>query len=198
LKYTAYILFVLFIVVSILFLKSALKPEETPLIITGSEKCGTCHSLKNIGNQQKIWEDSKHSRAFNSLTSEKAKQFAQSKGLESPEKNPICLKCHTTKHYLDINETDAAYSLNEGVGCEACHGAGSRYSPANIMKEESLFIQNGGLKGNTETCIKCHSPVVKKTDEKISSDICPFQLNDFDYKTYSDKIKHNISRDLMQ
>lgn len=108
-KYTSYILFALFILASILFLKTALKPEEVPVQITGSVKCGTCHSLKNIGNQQKIWEESKHSQAFNSLLSDKAKQFTQSKGLENPEQNILCLKCHTTKHHLGINESDPAW-----------------------------------------------------------------------------------------
>jgi len=193
-KYTSYILFVLFIVISILFLKSALKPEDIPQQITGTSKCETCHSLKNLGNQQKAWEESKHSNAYFTLLSDKAKSFARSKGLESPENNKLCLKCHTTIGYLDLKDADPAYDKNEGVGCEACHGAGSRYSPAEIMKDEDLFIKNGGIKGNEETCLKCHSKKGGKPNNEISENVCPFQEKDFNYKLYFEKIIHPVSK----
>jgi hypothetical protein len=197
LKYTSYILFALFILASILFLKAALEPEEVPVQITGSVKCGTCHGLKNIGNQQKVWEDSRHSKAFNSLLSDKAKQYTAGKGLEIAEQNKLCLRCHTTKHFLGVDDVDPQYKLNEGVGCEACHGAGLKYSSADIMKEEDLFLNNGGSKGNAETCIKCHSPLANK-NFGLREDICPFQEKDFDYHLYLKKIKHPISKDMLE
>ncbi|HJY63542.1 MAG TPA: multiheme c-type cytochrome [Ignavibacteria bacterium] len=193
-KYTSYILFGLFILASILFLKSALKPEVLPLQITGSEKCSSCHSLKNLGNQQKVWENSKHSGAYYSLLSDKARSFSHTKGMESPEQNKICLKCHTTKGILEIETVDASYNIKEGVGCEGCHGAGSWYSPAEIMKDEALFLKNNGIKGNEETCLKCHSKIAADKNGKLNESVCPFQENDFDYKPSLEKIKHPLSK----
>jgi len=196
-KYTSYILFGLFIAASILFLKSALKPEVIPLEVTGSERCGSCHGLKNLGSQQKVWEDSKHADAYNSLLSDKARAFASSKGLESPEQNKVCLKCHTTKGILENSGINPSYKIAEGVGCEACHGAGSWYSPAEIMKDEALFIKNGGYKGNEETCLKCHSKIGSEKNGELHENICPFQDKDFDYKTFMEKIKHPVNKDNM-
>lgn len=194
-KYTSYILFFLFIAASILFLKSALKPEIVPLQITGSEKCGTCHSLKNLGNQQKVWEQSNHSKAYSVLLTDKAKAFAVSKGLESPENNKLCLRCHTTRGYLGLSDFDPSFNLKEGVGCEACHGAGSRYSPAEVMKDEGLFIKNGGVKGNEETCTGCHSVKAGKNIVAVTEKICPFQEKDFDYKAYRERINHPLNKE---
>jgi hypothetical protein len=175
-----------------------LKPEDVPLVITGSQKCSTCHSLKNLGSQQKVWEESKHSKAYLTLLSDKAKSFANSKGIKSPEENELCLKCHTTKGFLGLNEIDAAYDKKEGVGCEACHGAGSKYSPAEIMKDEDLFINNGGVKGSEETCLGCHSKKAGKQNGEISENICPFQEKDFNFKSYMEKVVHPVNKEYMK
>jgi hypothetical protein len=194
-KYTTYILFFLFILSSILFLKNALKPEEVPIQITGTEKCNTCHGLKALGNQQKPWEDSKHSKSYNSLLSDKAKEFNRNKGLEEPEQNPLCVKCHTTKGILVIVSSEAGYNISEGVGCEACHGAGSGYSPSEIMKERELFIKHGGTIGNEETCLKCHSRKGWDKSTSVSENVCPFQEHDFNYKSSLEKIRHPLNKE---
>ncbi|HEY3251572.1 MAG TPA: multiheme c-type cytochrome, partial [Ignavibacteria bacterium] len=174
---------------------NALKPEEIPIRITGSEKCNTCHSLKALGNQQKSWDESAHSKAYNTLLSDKAKIFNKEKGLETPEQNKLCIRCHTTKGILITTDADVTYNVAEGVGCEACHGAGSDYSPAEIMKEEELFIKHGGVVGNEETCLKCHSQNAWNKSEQISESVCPFQDKDFNYKTSFEKIKHPLNKE---
>jgi hypothetical protein len=195
LKYTTYIIIFLFITASILFLKSALKPEELPVFITGSSKCGSCHELKVHGNQYKQWEESKHASAFRSLLTDKAKLYAQQKGLELPEKNELCLKCHTTKVFLKIEDTDVSYNINEGVGCESCHGAGSKYSPAEIMKEHELYVKNGGTEKYEETCYSCHAMKIEKKNQSFNGEVCPFQEKDFDYKSSFEKIKHPLNKE---
>jgi len=190
-KYITYIIFIAFITLLLLFLKNALEPREEPVIIMGSKSCGECHSLKNLGNQQEVWENSRHKRAYNSLLTDKAKQFAAKNNIESPEKNIQCLKCHTTEFTLEGTGKSLVYNIDEGVGCESCHGAGSKYSPADIMKDEQQFLQNGGLKGD-KSCNSCHSPAANK-EQKLRDDACPFQLEDFDYKTEFEKIKHPLN-----
>ncbi len=193
-KYFSYFIFFAFLAALLLFLKNALEPQSESLYLTGSEKCGECHGLKNEGNQFEIWKNSRHSEAYTSLLSPKAKDFSAKSNIESPEKNTLCLKCHTTEHYVNVTEKSGFFNISEGVGCEACHGAGSKYSPAEIMKDESLFIYNGGIKGDEKSCRDCHSEKGNK-EQKISEDVCPFQENDFEFKTAFEKIKHPVNKD---
>lgn len=190
-KYITYIIFIAFIASLLLFLKNALEPRPEPVIIMGAKSCGECHSLKNLGNQQEVWEDSRHKQAYNTLLSDKAKQFAAKHNIESPEKNQQCLKCHTTEFHLEGPLKSLVYNIDEGVGCESCHGAGSKYSSAHIMEDEQQFLQNGGLKGD-KSCNSCHSPTANM-EQKPLDDACGFQLEDFDYKTEFEKIKHPLN-----
>lgn len=193
-KYITYFIFVGFIIALVVFLKNALEPSEDPVVITGSEKCGECHQLQSLGNQQVVWESSKHSQAYKTLQTQKAADFTKKNNIAQPVKNEMCLKCHTTELFLKDFYKTPYYKIDEGVGCESCHGAGSGYSPADIMKDEALFKRHGGVTGDEGTCMKCHSPKANK-EQKLSADICPFQDEDFVYKTAFDKIKHPVNRD---
>ena len=193
-KYINYFIFLAFIAVLLFFLKNALEPEEEPVLLTGSQKCGECHRLQNISNQQEVWEKSKHFSAFKMLYSLTATDFAAKNNLDEPSKNKLCLRCHTTEFYLRNPGKAPSYEISEGVGCESCHGAGSKYSPAFIMKDNSLFVKNGGIRGDESTCKSCHSPKGNK-EQKISENVCPFQAEDFVYSIEFEKIKHPIKRD---
>lgn len=192
-KYISYFVFIAFIAALLYFLKNALEPKNEPVLITGSGKCGECHQLQNLGNQQDVWEKSKHFEAYKILLSARAIDFALKNNLEEPVKNKLCLKCHTTEFSLENREKASSYNITEGVGCESCHGAGSKYSPTDIMKDKELFRKNGGISGDENTCLSCHSPKGNK-EQKISEDVCPFQTEDFIYKTAFEKIKHPANR----
>lgn len=193
-KYATYFIFIAFIAVTIFFLKNALQPEAVPVTIIGSVKCGECHSLQLNGNQQAIWEYSKHSQAYKTLLTDKSTSFTSKNGLEQPQTNKLCLRCHTTQYFLEDKPVRSSYKIEEGVGCEACHGAGSKYSPDEIMKSWQLFREYGGSHGDEPTCIKCHS-IKGNKEQKLTENICPFQTNDFVYKTDFEKIKHPVNRD---
>lgn len=107
----------------------------------GVDKCRICHN-----KQYKVWESSKHAKAFDSLKPEEQKQ----------EK---CFKCHTTGPGAKL----------KGVQCEACHGPGSGYKTITIMKDRAKAIAAGLVIPNEETCKKCHnaeSPNFKAFDFK--------------------------------
>jgi hypothetical protein len=178
----------------VLFLRNALEPEAEEIMITGSKKCGECHSLKMYGDQQTPWENSAHRKAYYSLSSEKSTNFASSRNIQTPINNPLCLKCHTTEFSIKESKKTPTYFIDEGVGCESCHGAGSGYSPTEIMESEELFKSHGGEVGNEETCRKCHSPK-GNPEQKIMENVCPFQKDDFIYKTAFEKIKHPVNRE---
>jgi len=196
-KYISYLIFFLFIGLLILFLKNALEPAKEDITITGSEKCGECHSLKNLGDQNKVWKNSGHSGAYTVLFSTKAIEFNRNNSLNAPDKEDKCLKCHSTLHFLQGTIPGENFDIKEGIGCEACHGAGSLYSPAQIMKDEDAFIKAGGVKGDEQTCLKCHS-VKRNRNSELKDNICPFQLNDFNYNIEFEKIKHPVNREMVK
>ena len=192
-KYITYLFFIGFVVILILFLKNALQPKLEPVSITGADKCGECHKLKINGNQDSIWENSKHSQAFKILISQRAKDFTSKNNIVPPIENKLCLKCHTTVNHLQGTPVLSSYRVDEGVGCESCHGAGSNYSPAKIMTDSYQFRKNGGKNGDENTCFECHSPKGNK-EQLLKDDVCPFQTSDFIYKTEFDKIKHPVNK----
>jgi hypothetical protein len=101
----------------------------------GSKKCKMCHKGAKKGEVFEKWEKSLHAKAFEAI-----------KG-KGEEKNPECLKCHTT---------DAKVNFLEGVGCESCHGPGSAYKKLSIMKDKKLAMENGLIVPTEELCKKCH------------------------------------------
>ncbi len=193
-KYISYLLFIGFIAALLFFLKNALEPKEEPIRITGSDKCNECHQLKSLGNQQFSWQTSRHRAAYITLESQQAKDFSAKNNLAEPVKNEACLKCHTTGGQFAAAEKQNTYKIEEGVGCEGCHGPGSKYSPADIMKDETLYKRSGGIVGDEQTCLKCHSPKANK-EQKLMDNSCPFQDKDFVFREAFEKIKHPLNRD---
>ncbi|MCX7878742.1 MAG: cytochrome c family protein [Ignavibacteria bacterium] len=189
-KYLLYTMFFIFGIILVYFFKSAFEVRESSIEITGSEKCGRCHSLNNLGNQYDKWKSERHSSAYLSLLSEKASKFTSEKSINSPEKNEFCLKCHTTKYFLNFPSSNA-YDIKEGIGCEGCHGAGSVYSPADKHSDRKDFIINGGIIPDEKTCRKCHSPEGNPLME-IRENVCPFQYKDFNFSEAMTKIKHPL------
>jgi thiol-disulfide isomerase/thioredoxin len=108
----------------------------------GSKACKSCHSSTHSG-----WKQSPHGRAIGSL-----------KLLERTDVG--CVRCHATpKAYGGPPPTEAsAYRLEESVGCESCHGAGTEHilspSKSNIV----------GLGDSCPECVieavctSCHTP----------------------------------------
>jgi len=167
----------------------------------GTNKCKSCHNKEEKGAQYKIWSEGKHAKAFETLKSEQAVEVAKKLGLtEAPHESPKCLGCHTTGYEKGGYEviTDEAFwnpakddkegkkakkrMLGlQGVGCEACHGAGSLYKGkkdmAAVFNGEKAGADVGLLEVTEETCKECHnekSPTFKA----------------FDYAKQLDEIKH--------
>lgn len=192
-KYWSYLLFILFIIGGIIFMRNILKPSEEEIQITGSEKCNECHILQSLGNQTDIWKKSAHSRAYNTLLTDTAINFTRANNLIDANVNELCLKCHTTKYFLSDKGQNEYYNMSEGVGCESCHGAGSVYLTAEKMKDKNLFLQSGGIICDETVCIKCHSPEANH-QRMISESVCPFQEKEFNYEALLKKINHPLNK----
>lgn len=130
----------------------------------GATKCKICHNKPEKGAQFDKWAASPHAKALASLKGDEAK-------------NPKCLKCHSTAASVDAGLL-AGIPAAEGVSCESCHGPGSIYKSATIMKNQQLALTKGMILPEEKVCKKCHnaeSPTFKG----------------FNYAEYSAKIKHD-------
>lgn len=109
----------------------------------GAAKCKMCHNKPDKGEQFNKWEAGPHAKAMESLKGE--------------EKNdPKCLKCHSTAASVDKSLV-ATIKVEEGVSCESCHGPGSAYKSAAIMKNQKLSLAKGLILPTEEVCIQCHN-----------------------------------------
>jgi len=123
----------------------------------GTHTCAECHKGPEMGYQFSKWRMSAHARAYAVLATDRAYEIAEKKGLKvSPQSSPECLKCHSTAYYEPAKGDIEFYPLTEGVGCEACHGAGSSYYPEAVMMDP-IAAKAAGLKEITrQTCNECH------------------------------------------
>ncbi len=130
--------------------------REGPKYI-GSAKCGECHRGRKSGFQYSKWLLSRHSRAWAALGTAQGMKMARAKGIQGdPQRAPECLKCHSTGYQEGAEAFAPSFSIDEGIGCEACHGPGSDYSVEAVMMDP-LAARKAGLKKVTKaTCMPCH------------------------------------------
>ena len=131
----------------------------------GAAKCKMCHNKTDKGEQYNKWLAGPHAKAMASL-----------KGAEL--KNPKCLKCHSTAAGAD-QSLIASITVEEGVSCESCHGAGSLYKVSTVMKDHKASMAKGLIMPDEKVCKKkCHN------EESPN-------YKGFNFKEYSAKIAHN-------
>jgi hypothetical protein len=176
----------LFLILSLILPISifAYNPSDTAAThsFVGVKTCGMCHKSEKQGNQLGVWEKSMHSKAYETLKTEKADKIAKEKGFSTPAvQTPECLKCHTSGSNVAAEFKEAKFSIEDGVQCETCHGPGSDYKSLKVMKDKQLAMKNGlEMHDNTEEfCKSCHNPESPTFVE-------------FNFKESWDKIKHPI------
>ncbi|MFQ5771119.1 MAG: multiheme c-type cytochrome [bacterium] len=147
----------------------------------GSKSCKACHMTKKSGAAFKIWQSSKHAQAYVALASDQAKAIAKKKGIADPQKSKECLACHVTAYGVEDALLGPKYSMEEGVGCESCHGAGSDYKSKKvkmgIVKGTIERASVGLIVPKEKDCKRCHN-------EKSPT------FKEFDFKKMSAKIAH--------
>jgi hypothetical protein len=152
------------VLVSVFFVLSLGQAENK---FVGAKKCGMCHKAKEKGEAYTIWEKSKHASAFKTLQGEEAIKIGKEKKLaKAPAESPECLKCHVTGGG-EAKNVDASWKKEEGVTCEACHGAASAFmmihnKPENAAKAAAAGLITGdAAKKTCETCHNSNSPTFK-------------------------------------
>lgn len=92
----------------------------------GRKKCSSCHK-----SQAESWGDTAHAKAMDSLkpnTKAEAKKKAKLDPKKDYTKDKDCVGCH-----VDGWGKEGGYTVEDpnkflsGVGCESCHGPGSKY-----------------------------------------------------------------------
>ncbi|MFH0758673.1 MAG: cytochrome c family protein [Bacteroidota bacterium] len=157
-----------------LFAVTSLMAQDFKYI--GAAKCKMCHMKPATGDQYNMWLKGPHANAMKTLATDEAKKIATEKGIADPTTDAACVKCHATVGHIDKGLV-AGIVMSEGVSCESCHGPGSMYKSASIMKNRDLALQKGMIMPTEEVCKTCHnagSPTYKA----------------FNYAEFSAKIAH--------
>jgi hypothetical protein len=100
--------------------------------LAGPASCRACHE-----EAYRIWAQSPHARAAESLAPEQRKM-------------PLCLSCHSRDEQRSNRADPVA-----GVSCETCHGGGRFYQPAEVMRDREL-ARMFGLSDAQASCLSCH------------------------------------------
>jgi Cytochrome c554 and c-prime len=167
----------------------------------GAEACSRCHKKDKEGRQFEIWQGTKHAKAFETLGTAEAKSAAASVGVSGePQKSEACLVCHTTGFGQPESAFERKFAVEDGVQCEACHGAGSEYKSRKTMKEireetgpdmkkkSPTAEKTGMVIPNESTCKRCHSEQIEFKGKTYKNP----KYKEFNFKTFYDKIKHPI------
>lgn len=129
----------------------------------GVEGCALCHKSAKTGDQLGKWQASRHSKAYETLATDKAKQIATAKGIADPQKAAECLQCHVTAHGVDKAQIATprpgkeGFVATNGVQCEACHGPGSEFKTRKIMKDRAAAVAAGLVIPDKAVCERCHN-----------------------------------------
>jgi hypothetical protein len=79
-----------------------------------------------LQNEYVTWSSfDPHSRAYDTLRSRRSAEMARRLGLGNPIEAKTCLDCHTDNPSPELR--DMKFQLDDGVGCEACHGSAEKW-----------------------------------------------------------------------
>lgn len=138
----------------------------------GSQKCRICHM-----REHQTWQETPHASALQMLKNADprrvaainepdvgaiAAQIAEKLKIElkgPPAETDACVTCHVTGFHLPGGYPAQDSTRNAGVsavGCEACHGPGSRHVRAPSTLKKKFIQRNPGAK----LCMQCHTPVM--------------------------------------
>jgi hypothetical protein len=136
----------------------------------GVTTCGatSCHGDVNrprgssvAGNEYLIWSSKdKHHNSFAVLQTPPALRIAKALGLPDAASQKLCLDCHADN--AAANARGPQYHIEDGVGCEACHGGASGWLGTHISGlPRQTNIANGMYPtdqpiARAEKCLSCH------------------------------------------
>ncbi len=132
--------------------------DEAPPGFVGADGCKICHKKEADGNQYGKWLESPHAGAWKTLGTPEAAEVVKTLGLEgNPQEMDECLQCHVTAHGVAAERLGKKYAVEQGVGCESCHGPGEVYKKKSIMQDRDAAMAAGMVIPTADTCTQCHN-----------------------------------------
>jgi hypothetical protein len=131
--------------------------EFPEAIYVGTDKCKKCHA-----DAYKVWQNSPHHEAYQTLVTAKKPALRQFDG--------ECVKCHVVGFDYQkgfVNEVETPHFKD--VGCESCHGPGSLHAkgdnsskllalmnPFRVSPNEDPAAKTKRINSLDASCQKCH------------------------------------------
>jgi hypothetical protein len=126
----------------------------------GSHRCGECHANGEDGSPYVPWLRSRHAGAYWRLATDWAqiltRQRPHFRDLADPITDTRCLNCHTTAPLDELALFAESFRIEEGIGCEACHGPGSNHVEAGATGDRRRAAGAGDRIPDATTCRSCH------------------------------------------
>lgn len=115
-----------------------------------------------LQNEYRTWTThDRHSGAYQTLLSEQSRSIAGKLGLEHAHQADICLDCHADN--VTESKRGARFHIEDGVGCEACHGGAERWltdhaapGATRAGNLEAGMYPSADLESRAELCLSCH------------------------------------------
>ncbi len=126
----------------------------------------------------------KHNHTYELLSKEEARSIAALSGIvDRPTDSRICLSCHAAAADEGPRWTTSTFSIEDGVQCEACHGAGSLHVEAVRSKSAPGMLDKRPLirRGDHANCKLCH--VEKPSHHAVLKEGFTLSPADYRYKT---------------
>lgn len=87
-------------------------------------------------NEYRIWAKyDRHARAYQTLKSAQSQTIARKMGIPDASQAPECLSCHSD--YQATEKRGERFYLEDGVGCEACHGGAEHWLDSHYGEQAS-------------------------------------------------------------
>jgi len=122
-----------------------------------------------VGSEYSIWiQDDPHAKAYTDLFNETSQRMAAALRLDKPaHQAKLCLNCHGPQSDPPFDGPVAAHgALLDGVSCESCHGAASRWLGPHVRRDwkqksaaekaEFGFRDTKDLWTRGKVCADCH------------------------------------------
>lgn len=166
-----------------------------PADYVGVKSCKICHKSPEKGDQFGVWSKTAHAEAYTKLASPEAKAAGEKVGVADPQTSAKCLKCHSTAYNFSevAPAADSKVTLEEGVSCESCHGAGKNYKAKEVMTDKAAAKAAGLMDPGDQNCVKCHNEESPswKADRYTTKD---GKQVGFDLEQAFEKIKHPLPK----
>ena len=121
------------------------------------------HINSNIAHTEyTVWtRTDPHAGTYRDMFGEDYRAITRKLGLKEPHLEPTCLACHASN--IPQQFQGPKFSMNDGIGCETCHGGAENYIATHTDKDATRAknIANGlyptdNIIERTGLCLSCH------------------------------------------